>query len=78
LPTYVIGYWGVKGSGFSTSLSYLLAPDDGMGRLDQLVPFELKSKRGGEDGSLEMERILDFGTTKSGVTAGLSIDALMG
>lgn len=79
LPTYVIGYWGTKGaSNNAKGLRYLLAPEQGSVRLDLLVPFELKSKSGSYGDEVQVQRKVDFDTTKSNVTAGISIDALMG
>lgn len=78
LPTYVIGYWGTRGGGSGTrGLKYLLNSDTGAIRLDLLVPFELKSKSAhGDDASVQ--RSVAFESSKSDVTAGLSITNLMG
>lgn len=80
LPTYVIGYWSTKGGGGSNNrgLRYLLAPEQGNVRLDLLVPLELKAKKASGDDEAHVDRIIAMDSTKSSVTAGLSIEALMG
>jgi hypothetical protein len=80
LPTFVIGYWSTRGGGGSNNkgLRYLLSPEQGLSRLDLLTPFELKSKKGTGEDDAHVNRLIDMDSTKSSVTAGLSIDALMG
>ena len=76
LPTYVIGYWGTKGSAMaSKGLRYLLAPENGLVRLDLLVPYELKSRRGEDD--VHVARNIQMDSTTSTVSAGLSIKTIM-
>jgi hypothetical protein len=78
LPTYVLGYWGTKGGGWTGSkgLKYLLAPEQGAVRLDLLVPYELKGKTGTGD-EAQVTRIMNMDSGRSDVSAGLSIDSLM-
>lgn len=80
LPTFVIGYWGTKGAGVTGNrgLRYLLAPEQGSIRLDLLVPYELRSKRGNEEDETHVQRMISMDSTKSSVTAGLSLGSLMG
>lgn len=80
LPTYVIGYWSTRGAVSNTSkgLRYLIAPEGGHVRLDLLVPFELKPRKGNAEDDVYVNRIIQMDTTKSSVTAGLSIETLMG
>lgn len=75
LPTFVIGYWASKTSN-SSGLRYLLAQEGVFKRLDLLVPFEVKSKRSTDSASVS--RNIEIGTTKSEVSAGLSLNSLMG
>jgi hypothetical protein len=78
LPTHVIGYWSSRGGSWTGSkgLKYLLANENGMIRLELLVPFELKSKRGQNDDA-SVQRTFNISSTKSPVTSGLSIDTFM-
>lgn len=80
LPTYVLGYWSTRGAGVggSRGLRYLIAPEYGSVRLDLLVPFELKSKNVDNNEDTQVQRVVNYGTAKSSVTAGLSINNLMG
>jgi hypothetical protein len=79
LPTFVFGYWGAKSGSWTGSkgLKYLLAPDQGSVRLDLLVPFELKSKKGDGADEAQVQRMIDVDNSKSSVSAGLSIASLM-
>jgi hypothetical protein len=79
LPTYVIGYWSSKSGSWTGSkgLKYLMAPDQGSVRLDFLVPFELKTKKGEGSDDAQVQRIIDVDSSKSSVSAGLSVASLM-
>lgn len=77
LPTYVIGYWGSRASGAYRGLNYLLTPEGGISRLDKLTSYEVISRSNTNEG-VHVETSLDVGVAKSGVTAGLSAESLMG
>lgn len=77
LPTFVIGYWGARASGSGKGLRFLLAPEVGTARLDLLVPYELKGRKAGQKEELGVNRSENLGTTKSTISAGLSLNSFM-
>lgn len=81
LPTFVIGYWSssVRTGYNSKGLRYLINPNEGVVRLDLLVPFEVKADSGTQGGvEVVRDKLIHVDSTKSSEIAGLNVQTLMG
>lgn len=80
LPTYVIGYWTSKTSDYHAKGLRYLMQQTAINRLDLLVPYEVKTSKGSQDG-VTLTRPIPTETTTSPsqhASAGISLNDILG